>query len=170
MIGEQRVRVRKALPADVPLMLALVCELAEYERAEPGAVTATEASIAAAMFPPAGAPHADGLVDGLIAELDGVPQGMAICFTNFSSWLGRPGLYLEDLFVRPAARGHGLGKRLLIEVARLAVAKGCRRLDWVVLDWNTPAIEFYKGLGATPMNEWTGYRLSGVALARVAAL
>jgi GNAT superfamily N-acetyltransferase len=149
----------------VALILSLVNELAVYERAEPGAVTATLESLHAALFPPAG----PALTDAFIAELDGQPQGFALCFTNFSSWVGRPGLYLEDLFVRPSARGLGLGKALLIEVARLAVARNCKRLDWVVLDWNTPAIDFYKSLGASSMDEWTGFRLSGDALARLAA-
>lgn len=158
--------IRTATIDDVPLVLELINDLAVYERAEPGAVTATIESITQAMFPVSGVAQ----VDGFIGEVDGVAQGFAICFTNFSSWVGRPGLYLEDLFVRPAARGHGLGKALLSEVARLAIARGCKRLDWVVLDWNEPAINFYKSIGADVKPDWRLCRLTGEQLARVASL
>lgn len=159
-------RIRTATIADVPLVLELINDLAVYERAEPGAVTATIESITEAMFPATG----HGQVTGFIGEVDGVAQGFAICFMNFSSWVGRPGLYLEDLYVRPAARGHGLGKALLAEVARLAVKRGCKRLDWVVLDWNEPAINFYKSIGADVKPDWRLCRLTGDDLSRVAAL
>ena len=105
----------------------------------------------------------------LIGEIDGVPQGFALFFHNFSTFEGRPGIYVEDLFVRPDARGSGLGKALLGTLAGLAVERDCARLEWSVLDWNTPAIDFYKALGATPMDEWTVYRVDGSALNNLAA-
>jgi GNAT superfamily N-acetyltransferase len=105
----------------------------------------------------------------VIGEIDGVAQGFALFFNNFSTWKGKPGLYLEDLFVRPSARGHGLGKALLTHLAKIAVARGCARMEWAVLDWNTPAIEFYKAAGAKPMDEWTTFRLTGDGLAAAAS-
>ncbi len=105
----------------------------------------------------------------LIGEIDNVAQGFALFFHNFSTFEGRPGIYLEDLFVRPDARGFGLGKALLARLAALAVERDCARLEWSVLDWNTPAIDFYKALGAVPMDEWTVYRVDGVALNNLAA-
>ncbi|MBI5865854.1 MAG: GNAT family N-acetyltransferase, partial [Planctomycetes bacterium] len=107
------------------------------------------------------------VAEALIGEIDGVPQGFALYFSNFSTWLARPGIYLEDLFVRPATRGRGLGKALLVELARIALRRGCGRLEWSVLDWNEPAIGFYKALGAVPMNEWTVFRLTGESLERL---
>ena len=105
----------------------------------------------------------------LIGEIDGVPQGFALFFHNFSTFEGRPGIYLEDLFVRPDARGSGLGKALLGKLAALAVERDCARLEWSVLDWNAPAIHFYKALGASPMDEWTIFRVDGSALTELAA-
>jgi GNAT superfamily N-acetyltransferase len=105
-----------------------------------------------------------------LAEVDGATAGFALFFHNFSTWHGRRGLYLEDLFVRPAMRGRGIGRALLCELARIAMARGCARMEWAVLDWNTPAIAFYKSLGAVPMDEWTIFRLTGPAIARLAAL
>lgn len=159
------VTIRPAQPADVPLILALVRELAEYER-EPESAVATDEQVRHALFSPASNDRA--AAGCLIAELDGAPQGFALYFHNFSTWTGRSGLYLEDLFVRPAARAHGLGKRLMIELARLAIARGCARFEWSVLDWNTPAIDFYRALGAVRMDEWTVHRLSGEALRALA--
>lgn len=154
--------VRPAKPADVPLIVSLIRELAEYERA-PQEAQATESLIHDALFGPRPG------CEALIGEADGKPQGFALYFHNFSTWKGRRGLYLEDLFVRPAARGIGLGALLLRKVAAIAVERGCPRMEWAVLDWNTPAIEFYRRLGAVPLDEWTIYRLSGEALARTAS-
>ncbi len=153
------IELRPARVEDVPLVLALIRELAEYERA-PNAVHATEGMIAQALFPAAGAPTAECTI-GLI---DGVAQGFALYFHNFSSWVGKRGLYLEDLFVRPGARGRGLGKALLERVAQIAVERGCDRLDWVVVEWNTPAVEFYTRMGAKAQSEWTIFRAQGGAL------
>lgn len=164
--------LRPATPADIPLILDLVRELAEYER-EPDAAVATAAQMHRALFAdprapaPEGGPGA-GIAECVIGEVDAVPQGFALFFHNFSTWTGRPGIYLEDLFVRPQARGVGLGKALLKHLARLAVARGCGRFQWSVLDWNTPAIDFYKSLGAEPMDEWTVYRVHEDALLRLA--
>jgi len=158
--------IRPATPADLPLILDLIGELAEYER-EPQAAVATIESLSQHLF---GA----GLGQGptarcVIGEIDGEPQGLAVFFHNFSTWKGKPGVYLEDLFVRPAARGSGLGKVLLRHVAKVAVALGCPRIEWAVLDWNEPAIGFYKAFGAIAMTEWTTFRLTGEALANFAA-
>jgi GNAT superfamily N-acetyltransferase len=149
--------IRNAQPADVADILRLIHELATYER-EPDAVVATEDHVRTALF-------ADGArASCLIAEHDGVVVGFAIYFLNFSTWLGRHGIYLEDLFVSPEARGVGHGKALLRELARIAVVHGYGRVEWAVLDWNTPAQEFYASLGATPMDEWTVWRLTGEPL------
>jgi GNAT superfamily N-acetyltransferase len=157
--------IRPATPADIPLILSLIRELAEYEKA-PQEARATPELMERALFPKApGRPHAECL----IGEIDGQPQGFALFFTNFSTWTGRPGIYLEDLFVRPASRGHGLGKTLLKHLAHVAVERGCSRFEWAVLDWNEPAIGFYESLGAKAMDEWTVYRLSGEALSALAA-
>jgi GNAT superfamily N-acetyltransferase len=160
------VTVRAARQEDLGLILALIRELAEYER-EPGAVVATEALLERNLFGAGGEPP---LASCVIGELDGEPQGFAVYFLNFSTWLGRPGLYLEDLFVRPAARGRGLGKALLVYLARVARDRGCGRMEWAVLDWNTPAIEFYRSLGAVAMSEWTVFRLAGPTLERAAEM
>jgi GNAT superfamily N-acetyltransferase len=154
--------IRPATPGDIPEILALIRELAEYER-EPQAALAT---------------HADLLRDGfgltprfhcLIAEIDNEPLGFALYFYNYSTWRGHAGIYLEDLFVRPHHRGCGAGKALLAAVAAIGVAEGCPRLEWAVLNWNTPAIDFYRAVGALPQSEWTTMRLTGQALAQLAA-
>lgn len=137
-------------------------DLAEYEKLA-HALRFDEAVMAQKLFGPR--PYAEVL----IGEIDGVPQGFALFFHNFSTFEGRPGIYLEDLFVRPDARGSGLGKALLGKLAALAVERDCARLEWSVLDWNTPAIDFYKALGATPMDEWTIFRVDGTALSSLAA-
>lgn len=157
--------IRPATRDDVPLILSLIRELAEYEKA-PQDTKATPADIEQNLF-------GEGFGRGPVAEcliglIDDVPQGFAIFFPNFSTWVGRSGIYLEDLFVRPAARGSGLGKALLREIARIAVARNCGRVEWSVLDWNTPAIGFYKSLGAVAMDEWTVYRMTGDAVKRLA--
>lgn len=154
-------RIRPAAPADVPLILTLIRELAEYEKLA-DQVSATEADLKTALF--GARTHAECV----IAELGGKPAGFALFFHNFSTFLGKPGIYLEDLFVRPEARGLGAGKRLLEQLARLALERGCGRLDWAVLDWNEPSIGFYQSLGAVALDDWTTYRLSGAALARLA--
>ncbi|MBV9098479.1 MAG: GNAT family N-acetyltransferase [Frankiaceae bacterium] len=151
--------IRAAVEDDVPVVLALVRELAEYER-EPDAVVATEADFRAALFGESPRVHC------LVACDDGSGEvvGFAVYFLNFSTWLGTHGIYLEDLFVRPSARGAGHGRALLTELARIAVERGYGRVEWSVLDWNTPAQGFYAGLGAVPMDEWTVWRLTGDAL------
>jgi GNAT superfamily N-acetyltransferase len=153
--------IRTATVDDVPVVVSLVRELATYER-EPDAVVATEDDMRAALF--AEQPK----VFCLVAEDDdGAVVGFAIWFFNFSTWLGVHGVYLEDLFVRPEARGGGHGRALLTELARIAVANGCGRLEWAVLDWNEPAQGFYRTLGAEPMDEWTTWRLTGEPLRRL---
>ncbi|MDP9039027.1 MAG: GNAT family N-acetyltransferase [Acidobacteriota bacterium] len=157
--------IRPAAPADVPQILAFIRELALYER-EPEAALATEADLLRDGFPTHPAQPARFLC--LLAEWDGHPAGFALFFFTYSTWRGHAGIYLEDLFVRPALRGKGIGKALLASVARIAVAEGCPRLEWAVLDWNTPAIDFYRSVGATPMSEWTTMRLTGEALPALA--
>lgn len=149
--------IRAATLADVPLIHALIVELAVYER-EPDAVKATEADLHTALFttPPA--------AECVLAVHEGAPVGLALFSRNYSTWTGKPGLYLEDLFVRPEARGQGLGKALLAHLAGIAVARGYGRFEWSVLDWNTPAIGFYTSLGARMMDEWTVMRIDGEAL------
>lgn len=154
--------IRKATPADLGDILQLIRDLAAYER-EPDAVKATVESLYGTLFGPT--PTAEAIV----AEIDGEVVGVALYFTNFSTWSGRDGLYLEDLYVRPEARGTGLGWALLRRIARVAVARGCARVEWAVLDWNAPAIRFYTSLGATAKDEWTVYRLDGDALAKFGA-
>ena len=154
--------IRAATPADVPVILAFIRELAEYERLS-HEVVATEDLLAASLFGPR--PEAEVL----IACADGAPVGFALFFANYSTFQARTGLYLEDLFIRPAFRGLGLGKRLLIEVARLAVARGCGRYEWSVLDWNEPSIRFYESLGAEMHASWRRMRVTGEALQQLAA-
>ncbi|HEX4320858.1 MAG TPA: GNAT family N-acetyltransferase [Acidobacteriaceae bacterium] len=158
--------IRKAVPVDIPLILEFIRALAVYER-EPDAVTATEADLLRDGFGPEPYYHC------LIAEHDdgsGVrPAGFAFYFFNYSTWTGRPGLYLEDLFVNPEFRGFGIGKALLARVAAIAVEKGCPRLQWEVLDWNTPAVDFYAALGANFLDEWRNVRMTGEALEKLAA-
>jgi GNAT superfamily N-acetyltransferase len=155
------VTIRPATAADVALLRAFIRELAVYERLEQHAV-ATESDLSAALFGPR--PYAEVV----FACVDGTPMGFALFFHNFSTFLGKPGIYLEDLYVRPEARGRGLGKRLLAWLAATALERGCGRLEWAVLDWNEPAIGFYRRLGAAPLDEWTTFRLTGPALERLA--
>jgi GNAT superfamily N-acetyltransferase len=156
-------RIRPAEPQDIPLLLSLIRELAEYERAAERA-TGTEEQLELALFGPRPAAEA------VIAERGGQPVGFALFFGTFSTWLCRPGLYLEDLFVRPEHRRGGVGRQLLAHVAGLAVERGCGRLDWSALEWNTPALEFYAALGAELLTEWRGLRLEGDALERLAGV
>lgn len=156
------VTLRPARPEDVAQILAFIRELAEYER-EPDAVKATEATLSRQLFGDRPA------AEVVMADVDGKPAGFALFFHNFSTWLGQRGLYLEDLFVRPRFRGRGVGQALMAHLARLAVERDCGRFEWSVLDWNTPAIDFYRRLGAVGMEEWTVQRLSGEALHRLAA-
>ena len=155
------IEVRAAERGDEALALRFVRELALFER-EPDAVTAGEADFAEALF--GAAPSAEAV----IAEADGAPVGFALFFHNFSTWTGKRGLYLEDLYVTPAARGRGVGRALLAHLAGIAVDRGCARFEWSVLDWNVGAIAFYRALGAVAMEEWTVQRVSGDALARLA--
>ena len=154
--------LRPATASDAALILRFIIELAVYEK-EPDAVVTDEAGIAASLFGEGATARA------LIAELDGAPVGYAVWFANYSTWLGRNGLYLEDLYVTPAMRGRGVGKAILRHLAGLAVASGCGRMEWSVLDWNAPAIAFYESVGARPQSEWTVYRLTGDALTDFAA-
>ncbi len=154
--------IRGAEPADVPVLLAFIRGLAEYARML-DQVEATEESLRRTLFP------ADGSVPAahcVLACLDGRPAGFALYFFNYSTFLARPGLYLEDLYVEPEARGHGLGKALLLHLARIANDHGCGRMEWAVLDWNQPAIDFYESLGARRLREWQLCRLAGEDLTR----
>jgi GNAT superfamily N-acetyltransferase len=155
------IRIRPAERTDLALVFSLIVELAEYERAAE-LVTGSEELLDAALFGPH--PRAEAV----IAELDGEPAGFALFFGTFSTWLCRPGLWLEDLYVSPAQRGAGVGRALLAHVARLAVPRGCGRLEWSALHWNTPALTFYDGLGAKRLDEWEGFRLEDKSLRRVA--
>ena len=153
--------IRKATRADVPVILDFIRALAIYER-EPDAVSATEEGLLRDGFGP------NPFYFCMIAEHEGAPAGFALYFFNYSTWMGRPGLYLEDLFVHPEFRGLGIGKALLQSVAAIAVENNCPRLQWEVLDWNTPAIDFYRAMGAEFLDEWRNVRVSGDALARLA--
>jgi len=153
--------IRAATRADISLIGQFIRDLAEYERLS-DAVRFDEAVMAEKLF------GARAFAEVLIGEIDEAPQGFALFFHNFSTFEGRPGIYLEDLFVRPDARGSGLGKALLGRLAALAVERDCARLEWSVLDWNTPAIDFYKALGAKMMDEWTVMRVDGAALSELA--
>ena len=155
--------IRPATPEDIPLVLEFIRELAAYERAPEQAIARPE----------------DLLRDGwgpapkfrvLVADWQRQPAGFALFFYNYSTWQGRPGLYLEDLFVRPAFRGRGIGKALLVHLAKIAVSENCGRFQWQVLDWNQPSIEFYEALGAKRMTEWLTMRVDGEALDKLAAL
>jgi GNAT superfamily N-acetyltransferase len=154
--------IRAATPADIPQILSFIRGLAAFER-EPDAVLATEDQLLADGFGP------NPYFYCLIAEHAGHPAGFAFYFFNYSTWLGRPGLYLEDLYVEPEFRSLGIGKALLKRVAAIAIEKGCPRMQWEVLDWNTPAIEFYRSVDAEFMDEWRNVRITGVALTRLAA-
>jgi GNAT superfamily N-acetyltransferase len=149
-------------PSDVPLILALIKELADYEKLR-HEVVATEESVSQALFGPR--PSAEAV----IARIDGEPAGFALFFHNFSTFLGKHGLYLEDLFVRPAYRGRAIGKALLKYLAALALQRDCGRFEWAVLDWNKPARDFYEALGAQAKSDWVIHRMSGDALRRLAA-
>jgi GNAT superfamily N-acetyltransferase len=153
--------IRDATEADIPLILEFIRELAEYERAPEQAV-ATAEDLKRDGF------SCNPKFHAVIAEWGGEPAAFAFYFFNYSTWKGRPGLFLEDLFVRPAFRRRGIGKALLVHLARIAVRERCARFEWQVLDWNTSALEFYKSLGARLMNEWLTMRVSGEALARLA--
>jgi len=153
--------IRPARPGEAGLAFGFVRELAEYEKLTPE-VEATEAMIDAALFGPEPRIFCD------FAEWDDAPVGFALWFLNFSTFSGRSGIYLEDLFVRPAFRGRGIGKALMVQLARRCVAQDWARLQWSVLDWNTPSIEFYKSLGGVMMDEWTVVRVSGDALTKLA--
>jgi GNAT superfamily N-acetyltransferase len=156
------VNIRGATSDDLDTIIAFIRALAEYERLAE-AVKLDPAVLREHLF------GAHPMAEVLIAEQGGAPIGFALFFHNFSTFEGKPGIYLEDLFVVPEARGAGAGKALLAELARLALARGCARLEWSVLDWNAPSIEFYKALGAVPMDEWTVFRLDGAALGAMAA-
>ncbi|MEQ1497267.1 MAG: GNAT family N-acetyltransferase [Novosphingobium sp.] len=157
------ISIRLALPADLPLIAQLIRDLAAYERLA-HEVRFDEAVLGAKLF--GTRPYAEVV----IGELDGVAQGFALFFHNFSTFEGKPGIYLEDLFVQSDARGSGLGKALLAHLAALAAERDCARLEWSVLDWNEPAIGFYKKLGAQLMDDWTVMRLDGAALERLGAV
>ena len=154
--------IRNAVKDDVPQILQLIKDLAEYEKA-PLEAKATLEQINESLF--SDDPHAFCHV----VEVDGTVVGISIWFLNYSTWLGKPGIYLEDLYIDPAYRGKGFGLALLKELAKICVARNYERLQWWVLDWNEPSIEFYKNLGAEPMDEWTVYRMSGDALRKLAA-
>jgi GNAT superfamily N-acetyltransferase len=161
-MNEARLHIRPATPDDVPTILNFIHELAIYER-EPNAVVSTEADLLR-----------DGWSEparftALIAEYDSMPAGFALYFTTYSTWRGHHGIRLEDLYVTPALRGHGIGKALLSRLARIAVDQGCPRLEWDVLDWNEPAIAFYQSIGANIMTEWRIMRLADESLAALAA-
>jgi GNAT superfamily N-acetyltransferase len=154
--------IRPAAPADVPAIHRLIRELADYERSL-DEVTGTEQDLHDSLF------GADPAVFAHVAEHDGSVVGFALWFLNYSTWLGKHGIYLEDLYVTPQLRGHGLGKALLAELATICIKRGYGRLEWWVLDWNAPAIGFYRSLGAVGMDEWTVHRLTGPALEALAA-
>jgi GNAT superfamily N-acetyltransferase len=154
-------RIRPAERTDVPVLLEFVRELAHYERAAER-VIGTESMLADALFGERPAAEA------VVAEVAGEPAGFALFFTTFSTWLCQRGIYLEDLFVRPEHRRGGVGRQLLAHLARLAVERGCGRLEWAALTWNTPALDFYAALGAERLEEWAAHRLEGLALERVA--
>ena len=157
-----KLRIVPATKKDVPLIRDLILELAEYERALPGEAPVTEKELAKTLF------GKQPAAEVLIAYLGDEPAGFALFFHNYSTWLGKRGIYLEDLFVRPGARKHGVGFALLRALARIALDRDCGRVDWSVLTWNELAISFYKQVGAKSMDDWTTFRLTGYALAHVA--
>ena len=146
------VEIRPAVETDVPVILSLIRALADYERAAPGAVPITQHQLHEALFGPQPA------IEALVASIGHDLAGYALFFHNFSSWRGRRGLFLEDLFVRPELRGSGVGKALFAELTRIARERGCARIEWIVVDWNQPAIDFYKSQGAEPVEGWTLWR------------
>jgi len=155
------IEIRIARADDTALILSFIRELAEYEKLAHEVVT-DEARLRATLF------GARPAAEVLIAELDGVAVGFALFFTNYSTFLGKPGLYLEDLFVRPAARSHGIGRSLMVKLANICVERDYGRFEWAVLDWNEPALKFYRTLNALPQTEWTVHRLTGDSLATLA--
>jgi len=157
MTSSAATTIRPANANDVPLILELIKALAEFEKLS-HEVVATEEKLRATLF------GAKPSAEVLICEQDGKGAGFALFFTNYSTFLARPGIYLEDLFIKPEIRSQGLGKKMLVELAKIAVARGCGRLEWSVLDWNTRARKFYEELGAKPMEEWTVHRVTGEAL------
>lgn len=157
-----KLRIESATEDDVSVILGFIRKLAEYEKLS-HQVTATEELLRDTLF------GGRRVAEVLIAYLEDEPAGFALFFHNFSTFLGRPGIYLEDLFVEPAHRGKGIGKALLIEIAKIAKERNCGRFEWAVLDWNRPAIEFYRGLGALPLDDWTLFRVTGEALDNLAA-
>lgn len=159
LLSTMSLTIRPATIADVPLVLTLIRGLAEYEKLL-HEVEANEEKLRATLFPPTGKPAAECV----IASVNGEPAGFALFFTNYSTFLAKPGLYLEDLFVKLEFRGRGVGKGLLLHLARLANARGYGRMEWSVLDWNQPAIDFYESIGARRMREWQICRLTGAAL------
>jgi GNAT superfamily N-acetyltransferase len=154
-------QIRPARVDDVPIILQLIRDLATYERA-PDEVVATEEQLIDVLF------GERPVAEVLLAFEGESPIGFAVYFYNFSTWLGRPGLYLEDLFVKPQERGKGCGRALLVELAKIARGRGCGRMEWAVLNWNEPAIKFYRALGAEPMNEWTVFRLTREEITKLA--
>ena len=154
-------QIRPARVEDVPIILQLIRDLATYERA-PDEVVATEGELIDVLF------GERRVAEVLLGFEEESPVGFAVYFYNFSTWLGRPGLYLEDLFVKPEKRGKGYGRALLVELAKIARHRGCGRMEWAVLDWNEPAIKFYRALGAKPMHEWTVFRLTREEIAKLA--
>ncbi|PWB72393.1 MAG: N-acetyltransferase [Holophagae bacterium] len=159
--GVEGVTQRFATAADVPVILELIRELAEYERLS-HEVVADEGLLQESLF------GCRRVAEVIIAEEHGEALAFALFFHNFSTFVGRPGIYLEDIYVRPRARGRGIGRALLVLLAKIAVERGCGRMEWSVLDWNEPAIGFYRKLGAAAMDEWTVFRLAGPALERLA--
>ena len=157
-----KLRIEPAAEDDVSVILGFIRKLAEYEKLS-HQVTATEELLRDTLF------GGRRVAEVLIAYLEDEPAGFALFFHNFSTFLGRPGIYLEDLFVEPVHRGKGVGKALLIEIAKIAKERNCGRFEWAVLDWNRPAIEFYRGLGALPLDDWTLFRVTGEALDNLAA-
>jgi len=156
-----RIGIRPAVPGDIPLVLKFIQELAEYEKLS-HEVTATEDQLRSTLF------GARPVAEVVIASHDDAPVGFAVFFATYSTFLGKPGLYLEDLFVRPAARGNGIGRALVEYLARLTIERGWGRLEWRVLDWNEPSIAFYRKLGAEPLDDWTVFRVTGDSLRRLA--
>jgi GNAT superfamily N-acetyltransferase len=157
----EAISIRPAVETDVGIILQFIRDLAQYEHLE-HEVVATEGLLREALF--GSRPYAEVV----LASLNGEPVGFALFFHNFSTFLGRPGIYLEDLYVRPEARGHGVGRRVLTWLAATAVSRGCGRLEWAVLDWNEPSIRFYRNLGAVALADWTTYRVTGPALNQLA--
>jgi GNAT superfamily N-acetyltransferase len=162
MMPAPELQIRRAAEADLPDILSMIRGLAEYENAAPGAVSVTEAQLRESLF------GAHPGAEVLIAAMGDRVAGFALFFHNFSTWRARRGMYLEDLYVKPEMRRLGIGKALLRELSRIALERGCPRLDWLVIDWNQPAIAFYKSLGAIALDEWTTFRLGEAAMRALA--